>query len=693
MKHSRTNKFFKLGNNIMIYGSFLLPIAFYITNAYNLGFKIEFGDFGGIAWFFLIIIMIVRPLVDLFPSFLLFTKLLSVRRGMGIMMGMAGLTHGLGYFYAHPSAIKKLAIGTSNLWAWNGMFVYGIIAMVFATLLLITSNNFSVRFLGMKWKWLHKTVLIVFYMTCIHVALVDFGKIDPIPLILGVGVFILRFFVWKKTHPSSSVKSSSVTSESMTSSGGDQYVCGICQWVYDESKGDPDGGIAPGTRWEDIPASWKCPVCGVGKNDFTHIIRKVGSVTQEGISYLGKYERTSDELEGDFRTIFEKAVNGKEEISAMGTKKNWRNLFEDIVFLPAQLARRVYDEHELSPDLSIVIGPNAKSPITLKVPFYVSHMSFGSMSREAKIALAKGSKSAGTMICGGEGGLLQDEFDNASTYVFEYSTGRFGATEANMKKAHAIEIKIGQAAKAGLGGHLLGAKVTEEIAAVRGVPVGQDIISPANHTDIKTKEDLKERVAYLRELSEGKPIGIKIVASHIEDDLEVALFCKPDFITIDCRGGATGAAPNHVKDNVCIPAPYAIYRARKFLDEKGIGRNITLLVTGGFRTSADITKAIALGADGVGVSTLAMIGIGCQQYRVCHKGTCPVGIATQNPDLRARFDMYKSAEMLARLFHVYKREMEDFVRILGKKDIKELDSTDLVALSSEISEHTDVKHA
>lgn len=204
---------------------------------------------------------------------------------------------------------------------------------------------------------------------------------------------------------------------------------------------------------------------------------------------------------------------------------------------------------------------------------------------------------------------------------------------------------------------------------------------------------MKARVAYLRELSGGKPIGIKIVASHIEDDLAVAIYCEPDFITIDCRGGATGAAPNHVKDNVCIPAPYAIYRARKFLDEQGIGRDITLLVTGGFRTSADIAKAIAMGADGVGVSTVAMIGIGCQQYRVCHKGTCPVGIATQNPDLRARFDMYKSAEMLVRLFHVYKEELEDFARILGKKDIHTLDVNDLTTISSEISEHTNIRHA
>ncbi len=297
------------------------------------------------------------------------------------------------------------------------------------------------------------------------------------------------------------------------------------------------------------------------------------------------------------------------------------------------------------------------------------------------------------MICGGEGGLLEEEFQNAWVYVYEYSTGRFGATEENMKKAYAIEIKIGQAAKAWLGGHLLGTKVTEEIAHVRWVPVWQDVISPANHTDIHTKEDMKSRVAYLRELSGGKPIGIKIVASHIEADLEVALFCEPDFITIDCRGWATGAAPTHVKDNVCIPAPYAIHRARKFLDARWVGHDITLLVTGGFRTSADIAKAIAMGADGVGVATVAMIGIWCQQYRVCHKGTCPVGIATQNPDLRARFDMYKSAEMLVRLFHVYREELEDFVRILGKKDIHTLDTSDLVTISSEISEHTDVKHA
>ncbi len=488
------------------------------------------------------------------------------------------------------------------------------------------------------------------------------------------------------------------------------YQCNICGYIYDENLGDTDGGIPAGTRWEDIPESWKCPVCGVGKEGFTKIIRKgsaIASTTPEttntqkevpieddGRSYLRAYERTGENaLEPDFRSIFEKAVTGKEEISAMGTKKNYRNLWEDIFFLPGQLATRVYDKHEVEVDLTTVIGPKAKQPITLKLPFYVSHMSFGALSREAKIALAKWSKAVGTMICSGEGGLLEEEYENAGTYVFEYSTGRFGATEENMRKAHAIEIKIGQAAKAGLGGHLMWPKVTEEIAKVRSVEPWKDVISPANHTDIHTKEELRDRVIYLRELSGGKPIGIKIVASHIEADLEVAIFCQPDFITIDCRGGATGAAPTHVKDNVCIPAPYAVYRARKFLDEQGIGRDISLCITGGFRTSADITKALAMGADAVAVSTVAMIGIGCQQYRVCHKWTCPVGIATQNPDLRKRFDMYKSAEMLVRLFHVYREEIEDFVRILGKKNVHTLDASDLVTISSEISEHANVEHA
>jgi glutamate synthase domain-containing protein 2 len=319
-------------------------------------------------------------------------------------------------------------------------------------------------------------------------------------------------------------------------------------------------------------------------------------------------------------------------------------------------------------------------------------MSFGSLSREAKISLAKGAASVKTAIFGGEGGMLPEEKTNAYKYVFEYSTGRFGATEETMRQANGITIKIGQAAKAGMGGHLMGSKVTEEIARVRCVTQGQDCISPASHRDINSKDDLKERITWLKEITDGVPVGIKIAASHIEEDLEVAVYCQPDFITIDCRGGSTGAAPNHIKDNVCIPAPYAIDRAKKYFRKNKV-EGISLIVTGGFRTSADIAKALALGADAVGVSTMPMIGIGCQQYRVCHKGTCPVGIATQDPKLRARFNIEKSTQMLTNLFQVYNHELEDFARILGKDDIHELDVDDLITLSREISEYTNIRHA
>nr|WP_245527691.1 FMN-binding glutamate synthase family protein [Chloroherpeton thalassium] len=375
----------------------------------------------------------------------------------------------------------------------------------------------------------------------------------------------------------------------------------------------------------------------------------------------------------------------------MRTPKH-RNLFDEILFLPGQLARRPLRPDEVAVNLKTIIGAQSAKPIELALPFFVSHMSFGSLSKEAKIALAKGSAMAKTATCSGEGGMIDEEQQAAYKYIFEYSTGRFGVTDDALKKCDAVEIKIGQAAKAGLGGHLLAEKVTEEIARVRKVPPFQDIISPANHTDIKSEDDLRKKVNWLREKIDGKPVGIKLVAGNLEDDLEVALYAQPDFITIDCRGGSTGAAPAHVKDNFGIPAPYAVYQARKIFREKQVA-DTALILTGGIRTTADIAKCIAMGADAVALGTTAMIGIGCQQYRVCHKGTCPVGIATQDPKLRERFNIEESAKMLANLFLVYKSELEDIVRILGRKNIHDLEYSDLVTLSREISEYTDIAHA
>lgn len=472
----------------------------------------------------------------------------------------------------------------------------------------------------------------------------------------------------------------------------DVFKCSICSWVYDENKGDLDHWIPPGTRFEDIPDTWKCPVCGVWKSQFKKIIKlNENGKKEESKSYFWDLERDSDDMESEFRSIFDKALSWKSEVSPMRTKK-FVNLLEDILFLPAQLARKPLREDETAIKLKTVIWKKSKYPIEIDVPFFVSHMSFGSLSREAKIALAKGSALSKTLICSWEGWMLPEEKGNAHKYIFEYSTGRFWASEAVMKQADGIEIKIGQAAKAGMGWHLPWEKVTEEIAKVRHVEPWKTIVSPANHVDINNKEDLKAKVEYLRELSGGKPIWIKFAAGRIEEDLAVAVYANPDFITIDCRGWATGAAPTHIKDNVCIPAPFVTYRARKYLDENGYS-NITLIITWWIRTSADIAKLLAMWADAIGLSTAAMIWIGCQQYRVCHKGTCPVWIATQKSELREKFDIEKSAHMLHNLFSVYKHELEDYVRILWKEDIHEMDNTDLVTLSSEISNNTNIKHA
>jgi glutamate synthase domain-containing protein 2 len=209
--------------------------------------------------------------------------------------------------------------------------------------------------------------------------------------------------------------------------------------------------------------------------------------------------------------------------------------------------------------------------------------------------------------------------------------------------------------------------------------------------DIKTGDDLKRTVSWLREASEGKPIGIKFAAGHIEADLEVALYAEPDFITIDGRAGATGSAPKFIKAAASVPTIFAIYRARKFLNEKGV-KGVSLLLTGGLRISSDFAKAIALGADGIAIGTSALMAIGCQQYRICNTGKCPMGITTQDPELRARFNIDSAAKRLENFLNVSTEELKDFARLTGNDDVHKLSINDLCTTNSEISNHTDIEH-
>jgi glutamate synthase domain-containing protein 2 len=296
-----------------------------------------------------------------------------------------------------------------------------------------------------------------------------------------------------------------------------------------------------------------------------------------------------------------------------------------------------------------------------------------------------------TLICSGEGGILPEEIDAAYRYIFEYVPNQYSVTEENLRKVDAIEIKIGQSAKPGLGGHLPGRKVTAEIARIRGFKEGEDIISPSHFKDIRSRDDLKSRVDWLRQTSGGKPVGIKLAAGDIEADLEFAVYAGPDFITIDGRAGATGSAPKFVKASTSIPTLFAIYRARKYLDENG-APDISLTITGGLRISSDFAKALALGADAVAISTSALIAIGCQQYRVCNTGKCPMGIATQDPDLCRRLDIDQAAQKLENFLQVSTEELKNFARLTGNDDVHKLSIRDLCTTNSEISNHTAIEH-
>jgi len=409
-----------------------------------------------------------------------------------------------------------------------------------------------------------------------------------------------------------------------------------------------------------------------------------------GTGYLSDWARRFDDREEFLHDVHLMAGGSKEQVKAMRTGRVVTPSFDDIYFLPGQLAVLPLLDHE---DVSTetVIGKRAKKPLKLRAPIYVSHMSFGALSIESKRALARGTKLFGTVMCSGEGGMHPESRAEADQYIFEMASGYFGWTEENIAQASGIEIKMGQSAKAGLGGLLPGKKVTPEIAKVRGIEPGETAHSPSRFPDINSVEDMAARIKEIRAINPDIPIGIKFAASRLEADLAAACDLDVDFITIDGRGGGTGAAAKHVKDHIGIPNVYAIPRARQWLDDHGRS-DVTLCVTGGFRTSADVAKAIAMGADAVALATASMMAIGCQQYRACHNNTCPVGIATQKADLRERFDIDTSAQRLADFFENMRLQMTDYARMCGRRSIFDLSYEDMATTSTEIANHTPIVH-
>ena len=373
-----------------------------------------------------------------------------------------------------------------------------------------------------------------------------------------------------------------------------------------------------------------------------------------------------------------------------GHSKKWGKIsFDDLVFVPTQLAKRPVDYYKEKISSKTIIGKFSKKPIEIETPIVIAAMSFGAISKEAKIALAKGASLAGTMTNTGEGGMLSEERENAKFLIIQYSTGRFGINEKILKRADAIEIKIGQGAKPGQGGLLPKEKVTAEIAKIRNIPRGKDIHSPAYHLDIKEIEDLKTKIEWLRKITGGVPIIIKLAAGDVENDLKLAVKANSDIIAIDGLEGGTGAAPEVMQDEVGIPTLAASVRARETLDKMGAKQE--LWIGGGLRKGGDVAKALALGADAVFMATAMLVAMGCIYCRLCYLGKCPVGIATQDPELRKKLKTEEAAQKVANFIKNCTEEIKMIIGACGENDIHKLNKGHLRALNSEIAKIAKVK--
>ena len=379
------------------------------------------------------------------------------------------------------------------------------------------------------------------------------------------------------------------------------------------------------------------------------------------------------------------------QVSAMGVALTDLPRWDDIQILTGQLARKpMLDDAPVGSEL--VIGPNAKKPLTLDIPLFVSDMSFGALSREAKTALSKGAEMAGTGICSGEGGMLPAEQENNSRYFYELASARFGWSLDKVARCQAFHFKGGQGAKTGTGGHLPGNKVSPEIAEVRGLKPGEAAISPSTFPDLESPADYRKIADEVRDVAGGVPVGFKISAQHIEIDIDFALEVGVDYIILDGRGGATGAAPVIFKNNISVPTMASLARARRHLDMRGRS-DVTLIITGGLRTESDFVTAMALGADGVAVANAAIQAIGCLGMRACHTNNCPVGIATQRQDLRARLIVEQSAQQLKNYFEATVDLMKILARACGHSHLRQFSRDDLTTWKRGVAYLTGVAYA
>ncbi len=383
---------------------------------------------------------------------------------------------------------------------------------------------------------------------------------------------------------------------------------------------------------------------------------------------------------------------GKYVLRGFGTERRLPN-FDDIIILPAQASVAPVDKYREVCNTSVVLGTRyAEKPLELATPVLIAGMSFGALSEECKLAMAKGTSLVGSLANTGEGGMLPGERELADNLTVQYSSGRFGVSADYLNVADAIEVKIGQGAKPGMGGHLLAEKVSPKVAEIRGVPLGTDALSPCRFLDATQDGDLAKHIELLREVTDWQtPIFVKLGPGRVDEDVRIAVECGADVISVDGMEGGTGAAPEVVIEHTGVPTLASLVQAVRTLDEMGMKDEVQLIITGGIRSGADVAKAMAMGADAAYIGTGAMIAMGCRACRMCYTGKCPVGVATQDPILCERLDVDLAAMRVANYIKSMTEETKMLAMLAGHSDIRNFSTDDLRALNLDTTEITGLR--